>query len=60
MESIRRCAVRFHDGNVAILSADRISESDGMIVVYNGEIVVGIFNQNAIEAAYMTSQFKKI
>ena len=48
-----KCVVRFKDDYVNI-PADRIEEHNGMVFVFDGEMLVGVFDLGAVDMVYLS------
>lgn len=59
MESLRKCAVRFHDGALIIIEADSLDQKDDVIIAKKRNDITGVFNMSQVEAAYLTVQQRK-
>lgn len=48
-----KCVVRFKD-NFVNIPADRLTEAEGMVYVYRGNELVGVFDLGFIDSIYIS------
>lgn len=48
-----KCVVRFN-GDYVNIKADRIEEHNGMVFVFDGELLVGVFDLGAVDMVYLS------
>lgn len=53
-----RCIVNYKE-RYCNLQADRMEERDGILFVYNGQILVGTFDLGTIDNCYLTKETEK-